>query len=308
MALHKNFIKIIRAKQTIFIILISISFISCNKNLLSPHTNYKNSSYLSGDYIDLSKVSLKDLTNKMNEYLNGNPYNMLCFKGNIDSNKLKIIKDYIKGSDRLIYLDLKNCTNWDNNSNNDYTFSGLSNLSGIKLTHDCYQSKVYMFKDCINITNIVFPDSMSNFQVNTFENTPKLKYLKIPDTVSVCGIMCFYDTYIETLVFGNNMRILGDNALQKCTNLKTLVINEVFERFAKSALSQCSNLTEIVYYGTINRKIEFDRDVFYRCPTNELILYLPNIERHELDNFSWPKEYYKYAYCKGEFDINEILR
>ncbi len=32
---------------------------------------------------------------------------IICFalKEIIDSNKLKIIKDYIKGSDRLIYLD-----------------------------------------------------------------------------------------------------------------------------------------------------------------------------------------------------------
>ncbi len=82
MALHKNFIKIIRAKQTIFIILIYISFISCNKNLLSHYMNYNDSYYITGDYIDLSIINQNDLTNKMNEYLNGNPYNMLCFKGN----------------------------------------------------------------------------------------------------------------------------------------------------------------------------------------------------------------------------------
>ncbi|WP_295163505.1 hypothetical protein [uncultured Brachyspira sp.] len=44
--------------------------------------NYNDSYYITGDYIDLSIINQNDLTNKMNEYLNGNPYNMLCFKGN----------------------------------------------------------------------------------------------------------------------------------------------------------------------------------------------------------------------------------
>ncbi len=92
------------------------------------------------------------------------------------------------------------------------------------------------------------------------------------------------------------------------TNLKTLVVNKAFERFSTNSLAYCSNLTKIVYYGDTNKNIIFLGNAFYQAPTNELILYLPNIERHELDNFSWPKEYYKKAYCKGEFDINEILR
>ncbi|WP_300485018.1 hypothetical protein [uncultured Brachyspira sp.] len=81
--------------------------------------NYKDSYYLYGDYIDLSIINQNDLTNKMNEYLDRNPYNMLCFKGNIDLNKLNIIKSYISNSDRLIYLDLKNCTNWTKTNNLD---------------------------------------------------------------------------------------------------------------------------------------------------------------------------------------------
>ena len=72
------------------LILLLIVLTSCKIKFLEPDiiTEDPNSYYLTGDYIDLSKVQLT--TEIMEQYLaNGNGY-MLCFKGNLTTTNLDL--------------------------------------------------------------------------------------------------------------------------------------------------------------------------------------------------------------------------
>lgn len=58
---------------------------------------------------------------------------------------------------------------------------------------------------------------------------------------------------IENIDLSNvNLKIIGNYAFYKCTNLKKVVLPRNLESIGENSFKQCSSLSEIVYPGTIS--------------------------------------------------------
>ncbi|KLI16827.1 leucine-rich repeat protein [Brachyspira hyodysenteriae] len=288
------------------ILLIITLTTSCKIKFLKPDliTSDPNSHYITGDYINLSKVQLTD--QMMDEYLNnGNGY-MLCFSGTLTTQSMDIIKDYIRKSNKYIYLDLKNCTGI--TSMRDGNFANLEYLAGIKLPHDVNNMGKRIFENCRNLTNVMLPLSLVGIGDYSFQNTDKLKEMHIPDTIAYMYQYAFKNCSLEIFVMPDNLKRLGVEGLMGAKDLKIIVVNQVFEWFRARSLVDTPNLETIIYYGTKLSTVQFEgNSVFSGKPQKEITLYLPNVERGEEDfsrlgGYGWKDVKYQ-----GEFNINELL-
>ncbi|MEI0603131.1 leucine-rich repeat domain-containing protein [Brachyspira alvinipulli] len=288
------------------LILLLIVLTSCKIKFLEPDviSETPNSYYLTGDYIDLSKVQLTDQI--MDEYLaNGNGY-MLCFTGNLTTTNLDIIIDYVKKSGKYIYLDLKNCTG--RTTMRDGNFADLEYLAGIKLPHDVHDMGKEIFKNCINLTNVVLPLSLKGIRDYSFQNTQKLKEIYIPDTIGYMYQYAFKNCSLEIFIMPDNLKRLGVEGLMGALNLKIVVVNATFEWFRARCLVDTPKLETIIYYGTEISKVVFEgNSVFSGKPAKAITLYLPNVARGQADFSRWGGYNWEDVKYQGEFDVDELL-
>ncbi|ACN84852.1 hypothetical protein BHWA1_02398 [Brachyspira hyodysenteriae WA1] len=242
----------------------------------------------------------------MDEYLNnGNGY-MLCFSGTLTTQSMDIIKDYIRKSNKYIYLDLKNCTGI--TSMRDGNFANLEYLAGIKLPHDVNNMGKRIFENCRNLTNVMLPLSLVGIGDYSFQNTDKLKEMHIPDTIAYMYQYAFKNCSLEIFVMPDNLKRLGVEGLMGAKDLKIIVVNQVFEWFRARSLVDTPNLETIIYYGTKLSTVQFEgNSVFSGKPQKEITLYLPNVERGEEDFSRWGGYGWKDVKYQGEFNINELL-
>ena len=291
----------------ILLIFLIITLTSCHVKFLEPDviSNIEDSYYLSGDYIDLSKVTLTDKI--MNDYLENGDGHMLCFKGSLNTKNLDIIINYIKNSSKYIYLDLKNCTN--RTVMRDGNFANLEYLSGIKLPHDVHDMGKKIFENCRNLTNVVLPLSLKGIADYSFQNTDKLREIYIPDTIAHMYQYAFKNCSLEIFIMPENLKRLGVEGLIGSKNLKIVAVNAAFEWFRARSLKDTPNLKTIIYYGTEVRKVIFEGgSVFQGKPGKEITLYLPNVNRGEADFSRWGGYNWKDVKYQGEFDLDELLK
>lgn len=293
-------------KRTILILFL-ITLTSCNTKFLEPDviSEIENSYYLTGDYIDLSKVTLN--AKIMDDYLKNGDGHMLCLKGPLDTTKMDILINYIKRSNRFIYLDLKNCTGI--NKMRDGNFKDLYYLAGIKLPHGVHDMGKEIFKNCVNLTNVVLPLSLKGISDYSFQNTQKLKKIYIPDTIAYMYQYSFKNCSLEIFIMPDNLKRLGVEGLMGSKNLKIVVVNADFEWFRLRSLMDTPNLKTMIYYGTRTDKVKFDNNsVFQGKPREQITLYLPNVRRGQTDFSRWGNYHWKDVKYAGEFDLEELLK
>ena len=157
------------------------------------------------------------------------------------------------------------------------------------------------------------------------------KDVVIPESVNVngkslpvteIGTECFYEnTVIENVELPSTIRVLGYRAFGKCSNLKTLKLNEGLTVIGKSSISDCTSLEEIVIPSTVyeigawafsdntalksinlpNSLFSIRSNAFDGCTVLDLIIIPVSVK--EIDNSAFnnvPKLFIKCEYVLAE--------
>lgn len=102
------------------------------------------------------------------------------------------------------------------------------------------------FKDCVNITGIVFGSGLETIGENVFAGCTGLKTLTVNNNVNTIGANAFSGcTGIETLVIENNVEAIGDYAFKGCVGLKDVTIGDGVATLGNYAFEGCTGITKL---------------------------------------------------------------
>lgn len=108
------------------------------------------------------------------------------------------------------------------------------------------------FRNCQELNNIIFPDSLLEIREGAFENCNKLSSLKFPNKLSIIGNSAFRmneGVYCDdTLILPTGITSIGDVAFQGYNAVKKIIINcelKNSNQLGDSIFNNCDSLTSV---------------------------------------------------------------
>lgn len=146
-------------------------------------------------------------------------------------------------------------------------------VSGVFTIPDTVKSiDTNAFKDCVNITEIIFGKGLEIIGDDVFAGCTGLKILTISGNVKVIGDRAFADcTGIETLIIGNKVTSIGDHAFSGCTAIKDVTVPDSVTTLGDHVFDGCMGITKVTFGKGLTNIGNY---AFYGC-TGLITLVIP---------------------------------
>ena len=163
-------------------------------------------------------------------------------------------------------------TSWYNNQPNGVIYAGqvvykykgeMPENTAIILNEGTKIINGYVFRDCMNLTSITIPNSVTEIGISTFENCTNLEYMTMPNSVTSIGSSAFYGCSSLTSINipGGVTRIWSD-AFEGCSSLTSITIPDSVTSIGYDAFRCCSSLKNI---NIPNSVTSIGDSAFYGC-------------------------------------------
>ena len=185
---------------------------------------------------------------------------------------LNLSKIVIPDSVTDIGYDAFDDTSWYNNQPNGVIYAGqvvykykgeMPENTAIILNEGTKIINGYVFRDCMNLTSITIPNSVTEIGISTFENCTNLEYMTMPNSVTSIGSSAFYGCSSLTSINipGGVTRIWSD-AFEGCSSLTSINISDGVTEIDSDAFKGCSSLTSITIPDSVT---SIGYDAFEDC-------------------------------------------
>ena len=189
---------------------------------------------------------------------------------------IKIMSDAFAGCRSLEYINLADCTRL--NEIRKCAFSGCYSLKTVELpdsiTSIGSKHDFGIFSSCISLEYVKLSGKLTALSRSNFWNTPRLKSLTLPDTLTVLGDSALAGTSIESIKIPEGVTEIGDYAFQK-TPIETLKIPKNVTKIGNCA-----------FYGSAIKRIELEEGckltelgnrIFENCNNLESFVIPPSV-------------------------------
>ena len=133
---------------------------------------------------------------------------------------------------------------------------------------------VAAFRNCIGLTSITIPNSITNIGNYAFQGCSGLTSVTIPNSVTSIGVATFQNcSGLTSVTISNSVTSIGETAFKNCSGLTSLDIPSTVTSIGNSAFSDCTGLTEINCY--IESPYGIDNSVFSSSTYNSAMLRVP---------------------------------
>ncbi len=141
------------------------------------------------------------------------------------------------------------------------------------------------FLSCVNIENIVIPNSIESIGETAFGNCLKLKTITIPSKVEVLSKSMFYDCEnLESITILGNITTIGDNCFERCYKLKDFNIPSSVKSIGKWAFANCDSLESLF----IPNSVEFvGGAAFFSCERLTSIVFENTADWYQKVGSEW---------------------
>jgi hypothetical protein len=96
------------------------------------------------------------------------------------------------------------------------------------------------------VTNIVVPTGAVSISDHAFRDTPNLRNVEIPNTITSIGKFAFKNSGITSVILPDNLTHLSEGAFENCGSLTNIYIGAGVLRIEREAFYGCSNLPSVV--------------------------------------------------------------
>ena len=119
------------------------------------------------------------------------------------------------------------------------------------------------FKDCIGLTGVTIPGSVTKIGWGTFSGCSGLKEVTIPSSVARIGVDAFRSCIgLTAVTIPGSVTKIGDFAFCGCSGLTSVTISDGVTEIGESAFLNCSGLTAVTIPGRVT---EIGEDAFGGC-------------------------------------------
>ena len=110
----------------------------------------------------------------------------------------------------------------------------------------------YAFRDCIDLTSIIIPNSVTSIGANAFSRCSKLTSITIPNSVTslLPGVFASCSG-LTSITIHNSVTSIGSGAFRDCTGLTSITIPNSVTSISDGAFSGCSGLTSITIPNSV---------------------------------------------------------
>jgi hypothetical protein len=122
----------------------------------------------------------------------------------------------------------------------------LKNLEEVYINSEMTYISRCAFKNCENLQYVHFPSDSKITEIReyAFQDCANLKTIALPSSATKVGQFAFHNNWdLETLIVGDNVKTIENNAFQNCKSLKEVYLPNVKTLNAK-AFNECSKLTK----------------------------------------------------------------
>ena len=154
-----------------------------------------------------------------------------------------------------------------------YAFSGCSSLTSVIIPNTVTSIGMSAFGRCSSLTSVTIPNSVTSIGEKAFYGCSGLTEITIPNSVTSIGsgafyecknklkINCnipsvssdnerpFYGSNFSQLEIGNDVKIIGDNAFNNCTGVKTVSIGSGVKTIGNYAFANFPEMADFYCYA-----------------------------------------------------------
>ena len=130
-------------------------------------------------------------------------------------------------------------------------FSG-SGLKSLNIPDSVVSTPYSIVDNCVNLESIKLSNRMQDINSKCFYNTPKLKSVTLPESVSSIWAEAFVGSGIESIKIPKNVRCIYESAFEN-TKIRSIEFEKgsVLESIKENAFKGCSELKSIVIPATV---------------------------------------------------------
>ena len=103
----------------------------------------------------------------------------------------------------------------------------------------------YPFRNCENLTTVIFGDSVSKVPNFAFSKVYSLKNVVFSNSIDTIGNSSFEETDIENLVLSNSIKFIDLWGFYKCSNLKNITFGSSFNRTEYNSFLESKNIETV---------------------------------------------------------------
>lgn len=133
---------------------------------------------------------------------------------------------------------------------------GLTSLKEIEIPASVTYIGGYAFYGCTSLETVTFAAGSQLAELGTttvnaatpfagkyiFANTPALKNVVLPETVTTIGISCFENSAVESVNLPSGVKTIGACAFKNCANIKAAALSANLQYLGDEAFFNCYNL------------------------------------------------------------------
>lgn len=105
------------------------------------------------------------------------------------------------------------------------------------------------FNDCLNLTEVIIPNTVDSIGANCFFNCRQLQHVRLGNSMTRVPDDCFVYCYaLSDMEFGSSMQVIGERAFYQCQSLTDPVLPESIDTLKNMCFSMCP-LASLTLHG-----------------------------------------------------------